>query len=208
LINALIRLTAALLLAHVLSGCASLVRMPDQGTAPDLQRGYVYGRSQYFYNGIPAPRDQRGGFLAAHIMSHVSPFTDTSHLNRHPGRAGKYAFSANASDDGYFVVELPPGKYYVVEFGYVGFPSGFQGMRTYYKEIQQPSVITFEVLAGRATYIGDTQHLFDGTKSRPAGANFRIKNDEAAATAWFLEKYPKWKDVTTTKLSKITKIDD
>lgn len=198
----------ALLACALLAACASTLKPPDAAAVPDGQRSLVVGRAIVLHNGSTvAATDARASLLAPGIIIHLSPLVDENKIERNAFVAGKWATRAYVAEDGYFAAELPPGKYYVVEYQYRKQVDGVTGFRTYMpllgSTVYQPYLVTFEVVPGRATYIGTTVHKIDdtmagvnadGTARKGWSLNLTVRSEEAQARAWFLQRYPQWGD--------------
>jgi hypothetical protein len=105
----------------------------------------------------------------------------------------------NSDTDGYFSLELPVGRYYIVYFIYddiVGTSAIYS--RTYESidgaTTNKPWVMTFDVLPGRANYVGTWMHRFL-TKDRfpkPASAysDIELIDEGGEASQWLGRKFP------------------
>jgi hypothetical protein len=200
---------AFICLVSLLCGCAQVVKAPPVETAPDGTLSMVFGSQQLFHNGVLAPRDSHTIFLDGFLVSHVDLFQGPETLNTNAYVPGKYAFKALAKEDGFFSVMLPPGHYYFVEFGYsgLGLGRGIVGYRSYMPILgnkqHSRSVITLDVLPGRATYIGNLQHhTYDATGG---GWSLRLEesDDFAAASEQFVQRYPAWAGLINKNLMHI-----
>lgn len=196
----------AVMFVSVLSSCASLLKNIDSNVAPDGNVSVVVGRLLITHDdGSPLqPKPSRG-----YIIYHISPYTGIENLNTNPIAPGEFAVKAKLNEDGYFAIPLPAGKYYVVEylFGYqfklYGFRP-FKGSR-HFKD-QKRWITTFDVIRGKATYIGTIKHqisTYPGTEIHSEVWNIRmqITDDSTATREWFRKTYPNWSDQIITSLA-------
>lgn len=135
------------------------------------------------------------------LMIHVSPYVSDTALNKNLWKAGKYAFKVPVFKDGHFSCVIPPGKYYFVEFDFFDFfdAKPIIGFRTYTGHWWQnvtPYLMTFDVPADRAVYIGTIRfHFYTQWNNWFAfkGSLFiDSTNDFAEAREWFLKSDPQF----------------
>ncbi|MFA5336978.1 MAG: hypothetical protein WC330_01435 [Candidatus Omnitrophota bacterium] len=173
-----------ILLLLGISGCATVAVDPGVGFIPNEQEGIVFGQMQLLSDGNLIRYDDTKyffGVLPQKIVTHVSPYSDGQALNMNLLIPGKLAFATQIADEGYFSAKLPVGRYYIEEFGYylkpgTPFPGG---VRTYMRsydgtEPSNPSIIIFNVLPDKATYIGTFIHRADFVGERKLGAEIKM----------------------------------
>jgi hypothetical protein len=196
-----------LLFVCVLSSCASVLKNIDSNVVPDGNMSVVVGRLQLTYNGDPVePKPRRG-----YIIYHINPFTGVNNLNTNPFSAGEIAIKVNLNEEGYFAVPLPPGRYYVLSFNF-----GYQAKLIFFRTLRPSSqyenqrlwFATFEVLPGKATYIGTiNNHVGDLPSDKPKTEVWSLKlqiTDESSVTReWFNKTYPSWSGQMSTSLATI-----
>jgi len=188
------RLAACVLLLVALSAssCATSLKPSVHSTDVNSNTSVIFGRSELVFDGLPI--DYKNHF----IVHHISPYISDEKISQNPFKAGEYAFRAEGDDQGYFAVALPPGRYYFVEFIYIDVIPGLSGMagaRTYMglrgTRVRKPYVITFDVPANRATYIGTVRHAFKKLDEDPSSqwVNYVISaySDFDKASRWFLK---------------------
>jgi hypothetical protein len=129
-------------------------------------------------------------------MTHISPYVSDTTLNRNLWKAGKYAFKVPVTNDGYFSCVIPPGNYYFVEFDFFNLFDAAPdlGFRTYTEHWWQstiPYLMTFDVPADHAVYIGTILYHFntkwDNWFSMKGSLFIDTTNDFADAKTWFLK---------------------
>jgi hypothetical protein len=193
-----------------LTGCATPAGKVSNDFTPNDREGVVYGRMELDINGETLPPDYHQGFVNTNVVVHVSRYQGDDQLNSNSWKPGEFAFRAHVSQDGRFAAKLPVGTYYCVEFAYAGVPVGrarLAGWRTYApilgETLVRPSVITFEVLPNKATYIGHVHHMLQIEHAgRQDHVNFdlRLSDDTAQDTSWLLQQYPNLGGETTSRL--------
>ena len=113
---------------------------------------------------------------------------------------------------------LPPGKYYFVDFHYFDYTNYNPGAlnlqsyvlntyanpNTYYRK----ALITFDVVPGRATYIGTLDHDSYVSRDRPLRSRwdlrFKVTDQTVEAKDWLTRNLPLWANVLDTKLTEIS----
>ncbi|RZL00717.1 MAG: hypothetical protein EOP36_14605 [Rubrivivax sp.] len=202
-------------LALILAGCASPAPPVNQSASPDGTQSIVFGRSDFIHNGMSVIRNDQDALISASVVNLVKPYTDADSLNQNAYSAsGSFAIKAFSHEKGYFSTQLPPGKYYFMEFGYIKMIDGFTGMRTYMhlvnSSIKVPFITTFEVLPGKATYIGTMRHLVSdaGGYPREWKWGFSVKDDSANAKAWLQKNHPQWVPLMETKTAEMQFLPD
>jgi hypothetical protein len=181
------------LLAALFAGCTSILTPSlEKDFVPSSAQGVVFGAGQIVTDGKILAADDKDALLPLQIVAHLSPFTNVDELDRTYSH-GTAAIRMYAYDKGYFAASLLPGRYYFVEFDYL---NGLrrEAVRTYlsgggvvYRADHARSVITFDVVPGKTTYIGTQQHLFRDGASK---WSLEIKDDFDQASAWLLSTYP------------------
>lgn len=134
---------------------------------PDEREGLIYGRMEFVFNGQVLPPDAKGTlFLKPKVRSGISKFVGLDKLNTSGWSASDYLLDSFVSERGFFAVRLPVGRYYFVDFTYTGAapgPASMASWRTYTEllssTVRKPMVISFEVLPGKATYLGTIRHF-------------------------------------------------
>jgi len=182
-----------LIISLMLTSCATKLKSPDVSYVIDEKNSVIIGKADLIYNGRKT--DYSGKYLLAKkgIVHHISKFTSIEELNTNVFGAGEYAFQVTYEDNGYFVIALPPGKYYFVEFAYLYVISaGIEGVRTYtnlpgIREIENPLVITFEILPNSVTYIGTIKHIVNRYSRRNIHYWIEIVDEHEDAIKWFVK---------------------
>jgi hypothetical protein len=180
------------LLTALCAGCASILTPPlEKDFAPNSTQGVVFGTGQMVTDGKVWEANDKDALIPLEIVAHVSPFTNTDELDKTYSH-GMAAIRMFAYDKGNFAASLPPGRYYFVEFDYLK-GLGRMAVRTYlssgvvYRADHALLVVTFDVVPGKATYIGAQQHLFSDEGSK---WSLEIRDDFAQASAWLLSTHP------------------
>jgi hypothetical protein len=143
--NFLFRIFAIATFSITLVGCATIKNSIDTSARPgDTAIAVVVGRVQVSHNGM----ELRKGAT----MIHVSPFVDAANVAKNPYVAGEFAIKVPLDRGGHFAVNLPPGKYYIVEFVFPHTTPRLPGFRTYMpilgNTVYRSSVLTFDVEPG------------------------------------------------------------
>jgi hypothetical protein len=181
-------------------GCATHTDKIDASFVPTEKDGFIYGRMEFVVNGRTLPPDARAGLVTAEIVSHVSHFGGVETLNSNAWKPGEFFFRAPVSNHGEFAARLPVGRYYIVELIYLGAargPAAMTAWRTYTEilggDLFKPIVITFDVLPGKATYLGTIRHLVRLDPQR-AGQQFFFGLDFidefGSSTEFMLREFP------------------
>lgn len=205
----------AVCMAFLLTGCATFVDAVPPDFVPNAHEGLIYGRMEFVVDGKTLPPDTRYGLVKPMIRSSISRFTSIRELNENGWKAGEFAFDAAVSDAGDFVARLPVGRYYFVEFDYFGPGNGIPMWRTYADtfgvRLMYPTIYEFDVLPGKATYIGSMRHLVDYGAAWTSGQvvyfDLTQSDDSVAATARLLDRSPKLRGITESKLVVSEKVD-
>jgi hypothetical protein len=134
------------LISTTTAGCATHATVSPE-FQPSADRGLVFGRVNV--------RCQGGAGLNIHVSAYEGDSTLASLADGWATAVGDYY--VNADDQGYFAMELPPGKYLFVRFGI-----GSEMVLPYSKK--WGTVHTFTAEANRAVYVGDIE------------ANARVEN--------------------------------
>jgi hypothetical protein len=210
LATSVLRCTAVLLIVTGLGGCTLATPLgPVAGDfVPNEHEGMIYGRMELVINGNTV--QSSSAFTKTSVIVHVSHFVSDDQLNTNAFRPGEFSFRAYVTGDGRFAAKLPVGRYYCVEFAYVGVPVGrtsMAGWRTYAEipgeTLGRRSVVTFDVLPNKATYVGHLRHHLDIEHSfRKDHVQFDmdLANDTGQDTAWLLEQHPGLKGATVSRL--------
>lgn len=201
-----IRALFHLLAIALVAGCAGSAARHDAVPAPDGKNAIIYGRAQLLHNSQLIVYGDQKNIEQAAIVNHVSAFTSIDDLKANAAAPGKWAIVAPVSDYGYFAAQLPPGRYYFAEFEYVNQLPGLTTTRSYTDNPPSISfrhrfVATFEVEAGKATYIGEVDHLLaDIGPGAVWSWGVKISDDSERANVWLKDRYPQWAPYATTKM--------
>lgn len=198
----------------ICSGCATTSDNIDPAFAPNEREGLVYGRMEFVVNGQTLPQDARAGLIKPKVVAHVSKFGGISELNSNAWKAGEFMFDAPVSDSGEFAAKLPVGRYYFVEFMYFGAgtgPAGMAGWRTYteimHGDVFKPMVVTFDVLPGKATYLGTIRHLVQLGSPKLSGQafffNLEFVDEYGNSTEALMHRFPRLTSVTAPQMYRI-----
>ena len=175
----------------LLSACATDVTKTTATVLPDKKSGVIVGRA-LFYKG-DAVAVSYSGSIDQRILSFVTRYSDrqSGQIN---SSSGSWVISASVRDRGYFTATLPPGRYYFTEFR-------FENLTSFNGAVHTDGIATamFEVLPGKATYIGTMKHLtnpiskvdfftkFHRDRSEPWA--LEVENDAEQAKQWLHERH-------------------
>lgn len=189
-----------------LGGCAGRAPAPEP-SAMNADSAIVFGRDVVLLDGEVVTGHEVKQLLGgpARIESHVSPYVSDALLIQSGWVPGKYFISALGSDDGYFAIVLPPGRYYFVEHLYKNefpMPYNMMFMRSYMNttggRAWRPFITTFEAVPGKATYIGTLYHEFQTVPGQSTRAwGLRISSERGSSDEWLLRHYPQLADRLT-----------
>jgi len=212
-----------------MSGCSTFTTpvapRPTADFKPNAQQGVVFGQSQFVLNGKVIVEKELPKRAPAQIANHISRFTSIQALEYSQFKTSEYYFSAVAKQDGWFSMVLPVGRYYFVEFVYINLmpriftsanlPDGYS-WRTYMGQnfpiqtgVCNPVVVTFDVVPGKATYVGNIRHVvsveemkdvIDRRTGRPfvfETLSIDIADGSGEATAWLHREYSNLENITT-----------
>jgi hypothetical protein len=192
------RFVVLILIAAILPlSCATKLPQPATLSSPNDKSSIVFGKLEVMTNGEPMKFKTSRTFLdnpAPFMVCHISRYVSDAKLNRNTLIAGQYEFRAAVDKDGYFSFIIPPGKYYFVEpeYFYVFSNKPAFGTRTYM--YQNPFLLTFDVPADRAVYIGTIWSDFDVKWNNlflfKAFVSIGVTNNFADAKNWFLKSNP------------------
>jgi hypothetical protein len=186
----------------LIQGCASFTHEATLDSRPGPERGIIYGRMRVERDGVMLGNTPyKPLYVNVSVDAHISPYEGVDKLHRNEWGAGKWLLLApvNSDTEGYFSLELPVGRYYIVYFLYddiVGRDVIYS--RTYETiegaTITKPWVMTFDVLPGKANYVGTWMHRFF-TKDRypnPASAysDIELIDEGDEAFQWLSRKLP------------------
>jgi hypothetical protein len=185
------------------SGNRNALTPPSATITPEGATSMVFGSVQVFLDGAP----QNTSFIASpSTIVSIDVYTGTP-LSNHESPRPKYSFETFAKEDGFFQIALPPGKYYVRNFYYWDADISVYGLRyssyesTLKATVYSPKVITFDVLPGRATYIGNLQQRMDRTEDRQHfSLSETVADNFPAAKAHFLDIHPSWSNAVGERL--------
>jgi hypothetical protein len=202
--------TLVVSLLSVLTSCATPTPKASAKSQPDARHGIVYGRIRVDKDGEIIGTVKRFHLISPYVAIHVSPYAGADKLSRNEWAAGKWfrSVSLKQPGDGYFSLDLPVGRYYIVYFIYgeiVG--SGSIYMRTY-ESIPgatnfKPMVMTFDVRPGEATYVGTWLHRFTNVSTWPASADFDLDvlNEFTESQQWLKANFPKLADLAVVGIA-------
>jgi hypothetical protein len=173
--------------------CATSLKPAKSLPKLDDRNSIIFGKIEVWKNGKPMAKPYET-FLDPDplILNHISRYVSDASLNRNKFVAGEYAFPVRIFKDGYFAWAIPPGEYYFVEFDYCGIfnAAPLEYLRTYMGN-GTPFLMTFDVPADKAVYIGTIRHdihakwdnlfFFKGTITINSVDNFE------EAREWFLK---------------------
>ena len=142
---------------------------------------------------------------------HVSRYQGDDQLNSNSWKPGEFAFRAYVSQDGRFAAkfligDVPPASSSLTpafQWAAPGWRAGGLMRRFSGETLGRASVITFEVLPNKATYIGHVRHMLQIEHTgRQDHVNFDLglSDDTAQDTPWLLQRYPNLQSATTSRL--------
>jgi hypothetical protein len=203
----------------LVASCATVKSSIDPGATPNATTAVIFGRSEFVLDGEVAEGNST-------IMSHLSRFTGVAQINRNKYVPGDFAFPAHTRDRGWFAINVPPGKYYFVEYAYQGFGIGLYllpnlfGTRSYMEialgadpQVPHPFLTLVDLAPGKATYIGtmshNWSHVTDDKDSKVTllAWELAIRDERADAKAWLAKHYPEWSSRMVTRLAERRNID-
>lgn len=193
------------LAAAALAGCATVASDIDAASAPDGNTALLVGRFVLVHNGSVVDTST----LPHLVVGYVRPFASVNELSRDAVTvAGSVAIPARLDQQGFFAVKLPPGRYYFDQFMYTSLSRMPVAYRTYAPlagaRVAQRYAITFDVVPGKATYIGSVLHQVqnEAASSQPAWSfGHRVVNESAPFEAWVARRLPRWQPSVTTRLA-------
>jgi hypothetical protein len=204
-------LVAALLgMLSALTSCATPTPKASPSSHPDATHGVVYGRIRVDKDGEIIGTVKKFRLIHPYVAIHVSPYAGADKLSRSEWAAGKWFrnVTLKQATDGYFSLDLPVGRYYIVYFIYgeiVG--SGSIYMRTYESipgaTAFKPMVMTFDVQAGKTTYVGTWFNRFKTQSAYPASAYFDLDvlDEFTESQSWLKANFPNLADVAVVGLA-------
>jgi len=148
----------------------------------------------------------------ANISHHISAYEGDDALEFSGWVGSDHFVQAFVRENGYFAAVLPPGRYYFVEIGFDSMPEhpGVLFVRTYTPmkaagfstRPKRHFVITFDVVAGEATYVGTMRHQTTRTAGNTynelrASWGMDLLDESPTAHAWLRTKYPGLTNVVT-----------
>jgi hypothetical protein len=193
----------ALIMALLPLSCATRLKTPSNASTLDDIHSIVFGRAEVLMDGEPL--DLKGGsFLRLkEMMIHISPYVSDEAINQNKFLPGKYCFKIKSDHDGCFAFVVPPGKYYFVEFDYLGLLpfAPTVGVRTYMPiegKVPNPYLMTFDVPPNHAVNLGTIRQEFrtltDNLLYYKFEYTIEYTNNYGPALKWFMESNGNLKD--------------
>jgi len=198
--------------------CATILHPPSNSTSLDDSHSIVFGKVEVTMDGQPIDLKSDSLLNPKEMVIHISPYVSDEAINQNEFKPGKYCFKVHGDQDGCFAFVVPSGKYYFVEFDYLGilpFKSTV-GARTYMPingKVENPYLMTFEAPPNRAVNIGTIKNEFHPLVANLFYSKYEYQisytNDYEAAQKWFLESNGNLKDkisegVTETRPVSVT----
>lgn len=192
----LFRIIILLMTIMSMSCAATLLKSPDSSFTLDDRTSIIFGKAEVILDGQSIDYKGTSYLVKKTIMHHIGRYISDEEINKNKWKAGEYAFPVVNDKDGYFAFAVPPGKYYFVEFDYVGVLPDVDhfGVRTYMPiqgEVKKPYLITFDAIPNRAVYIGTLRHEFHTIINNwflfRAKYLIDVVNDHDVAQKWFME---------------------
>ncbi|HTE40214.1 MAG TPA: hypothetical protein VK629_05260 [Steroidobacteraceae bacterium] len=169
---------AALLASAILLTSCRTVPPPLPKLVPDSKTGVLVGRSIVVRNGKHVNADNVRSFLGFEVRSELYQFEGSDKVPFRTGSAlfdllgnrdmKKYVFTTRGRLGGYYVLALPPGRYFFGQHTYSGYtPSKFNLLNIATFDTPRNGdrksryFVVFEIKAGKATYAGTMQHNLD-----------------------------------------------
>lgn len=190
------RIIILLITMMSMSCAATLLKSPNSSFNLDDNNSIIFGKAEVVFDGQSIDYKGTSYLVKKTIMHHISRYVSDEEINNNKWKAGEYAFSVTSDKDGYFAFAVPPGKYYFVEFDYIGvLPDvDYFGVRTYMSikgEVKKPYLMSFDVPPNRAVYIGTIRHEFHTIEKSwvhfKAGYVIDVVENYEVAKKWFLE---------------------
>lgn len=197
--------TVAAVAGVALAGCATVASDIDAASAPDGNTALLVGRFVLVHNGARVETST----LPHLVVGYVRPFTSVNELSRDPGLVGgSVAIPARLDQQGFIAIKLPPGRYYFDQFMYTSLSRMPVAFRTYAPlagaKVGQRFAVTFEVMPGKATYIGTVLHQVQNevVSGQPYWSfGYQIANEPARLESWASSRLPRWLPSLTTRLA-------
>ena len=180
---------------------------------PDDRHGFVYGRVVVERNGQRVVSAINQKLDDPSVITHIGPFAGIDSLNTNIWKPGKWTFKSTLTDGGYFSAVLPVGRYYIVESIFFDVFSQVVGGRSYVSAgnvwtTRNRSVFVFDVLQGRATYVGTVLHTMRGRETgfeqQDVEWGTSVIDEAEPATQWFQQQYPRVSSTDTLLITKQT----
>lgn len=175
---------------------ATLLKSPDKSFVLDENNSIIFGKDEVILDGQPVDYKGTSYLVAKKIVHHIGRYISDEDIIKNKWKAGEYAFPVTYDKDGYFAVVLPPGKYYFVEFDYVGVLPDIDnfGVRTYMPisgDVYNPCLLTFDAIPNNAVYIGTIKHRFHTIEKNlfytKVAYRFDISSNIESAKKWIIE---------------------
>jgi hypothetical protein len=197
-------------IAVLCSGCATPSDTIAPAFVPSEREGLIYGRMEFVVDGKTLATDAHVGLVKSNITTSVSKFSGIDKLNTSGWIPGEFQFGASASERGEFSAKLPVGRYYIVAFDYWGASPAVDKQlywSTYAEKmgtsLYKPTIITFDVLPNKATYLGTIRHLIQRDGPQQLYFDIQLADEYANSTKVFLERFPALSNAIETRAYKI-----